>query len=259
MEIDVKALQGKILYLATKEGFLIENICQLNPIPIVALTKKSKTKNAPHVFLSSGIHGDEPAGPFAILKLLEAVFFENTFNWYVFPMLNPTGLQLGTRENIDGIDLNRDYRKRSTKEVAAHIAWFERLPINQFDLACNLHEDWETNGFYLYGLDKDKNVSFIPAIMKAIEAVCPIETSQEIEGMKAINGVIQIPDNFESDLIDLREDWPESFYIVKKFNPLFKYTFETPSQKPLEQRITAHCEGLMVCLRELKAFHRLLP
>src|SRR5688572_28327193 len=43
----------------------------------------------PRVYLSSGIHGDEPAGPLAILNLMEEGFFaDGLVDWVLCPALN---------------------------------------------------------------------------------------------------------------------------------------------------------------------------
>jgi predicted deacylase len=65
-----------------------------------------RTGAGPRIYLSAGIHGDEPAGPLALLDLMAAGFFTPDRHWTICPSLNPTGLSAGTRDNADGIDLN---------------------------------------------------------------------------------------------------------------------------------------------------------
>ena len=124
---------------------------------LLALHRPSSpaTRHPSRIYLSTGIHGDEPAGPLAALRLLqENQWPENAELWFC-PCLNPMGFVLNRRENADGKDLNRDYRHLETTEVRAHIAWLERQP--QFDLCLCLHEDWESHGFYVYELNPDEN------------------------------------------------------------------------------------------------------
>ena len=144
----------------------------------------------------------------------------------------------------------------STKEVAAHIAWLNQLPITHFDLAFNMHEDWESKGFYLYSLESDKEHSFVSEIITSVSKVCPIDQSAEIDGMTAKEGVMQLGDDIKKSELYASDEWPESFYLLEKFNPPFKYTFETPSITPLEQRILAQCEASKACVKALKALHR---
>ena len=96
---------------------------------------KAYQRNSPaalhNLYLSSGIHGDEPAGPLALLQMLQDDRWPDLNLWLV-PCVNPFGFRRNTRENADGMDLNRDYRHRTAAEVKAHIAWLERQP--RFDL-----------------------------------------------------------------------------------------------------------------------------
>jgi predicted deacylase len=103
------------------------------------------------IYLSAGIHGDEPAGPLALLSLMEEGIFAAGVKWVICPALNPSGLANGSRDNHHGADLNRDYLTRTTKEVAAHAQWLESNPAP--DLFLSLHEDWETPHFYLYEIN----------------------------------------------------------------------------------------------------------
>src|SRR5580704_3810007 len=56
------------------------------------------------VYLSAGIHGDEPAGPLAVLQLLREDQWPPDAALWVCPCLNPTGFAANRRENAEGID-----------------------------------------------------------------------------------------------------------------------------------------------------------
>jgi len=55
------------------------------------------------------IHGNEPAG-IAITRLLEAQRGVRSVDLWVIEDLNPDGVVAGTRQNADGVDLNRNFR-----------------------------------------------------------------------------------------------------------------------------------------------------
>src|SRR5438093_909317 len=126
------------------------------------------------LYISSGIHGDEPAGPLAVLKLFQQNQWPERLSLWLIPCLNVGGYVLNRRENEEGIDLNRDYRSLKTPLVRAHVAWLQRQP--RFDLSLLLHEDWESNGFYLYELNPGLSPSISEAIVKKVNDVCPIDT-----------------------------------------------------------------------------------
>jgi hypothetical protein len=196
-----------------------------------------------NVYLSAGIHGDEPAGPLAVLELLKEDAWPPGVNLWLVPCLNPRGYELKTRENEDGIDLNRDYRTPVAPVVHAHRAWLDARP--KFDLSLILHEDWESNGFYLYELNPHQRPSIAKEIVSAVKEVCPIDLSPVIEGRDAKDGIIS-----PNPEVLKRKDWPESLYLVHNKTPL-SYTLEAPSDFPLITRVQALCRGV---LAGLKAF-----
>jgi len=183
------------------------------------------------VYISTGIHGDEPAGPLAALQLLQEDAWPAAAAFWLCPCLNPAGFSLNRRENGEGIDLNRDYRHLQSAEVRAHVKWLQRQP--PYDLSLCLHEDWEAGGFYVYELNPDHKPSFAEKIIQAAGAVCPIDPSPVIEGRPAQNGIIR-PDLNPAD----RPQWPEAFYLITHKTRL-SYTLEAPSDYPLPSRVAA--------------------
>ncbi len=194
------------------------------------------------VYLSAGIHGDEPAGPLAALRLIrENAWPENISLWFC-PCLNPTGFPGGTRTNHRGIDLNRDYRSFRTWETLVHAAWLQKQP--RFDFTLCLHEDWEAAGFYIYELNLDSRPSFAPAILRAVEPVCPLDLSDQIDGWVARGGVIR-PDLDPKE----RPEWAEApFLAVNKTRQ--SYTLESPSDFPMESRVAALTLASQAAIRE---------
>lgn len=195
---------------------------------------------APRVYVSAGIHGDEPAGPLAVSELLTADRWPPELELYVCPCLNPTAFPRNRRESAAGVDLNRDYRTRRTPEVRAHTAWLTRQPA--FDLALCLHEDWEANGFYLYELNPDARPSTAERVVAAVAELCPIDRAPVIDGRPARDGIIR-------PVIHLAErpDWPEAFYLLAH-KTRHSYTLEAPSDFPLATRVSALTRAVEVVL-----------
>ena len=73
---------------AVVHGFQITTFGETECFPLIALTKKATSIDRPHLYLSSGIHGDEPAGPQALLSLLQDGFFNSDASWTICPLLN---------------------------------------------------------------------------------------------------------------------------------------------------------------------------
>ncbi len=183
------------------------------------------------VYISAGIHGDEPAGPLAVRQMLDEDRWPTGVALWVCPCLNPTGFVASRRENAAGFDLNRDYRHQQTAEIRAHAAWLARQP--SFDLTLCLHEDWEAAGFYLYELNPDQHPSAAERAVAAVAALCPIDPAPVIDGREARGGVIRPSLDPEN-----RPQWPEAFYLLRH-KTRHSYTLEAPSDFPLARRVAA--------------------
>jgi protein MpaA len=184
-----------------------------------------------NLYISAGIHGDEPAGPLAMLRLIEENIWPGDVAIWLCPCLNLAGFPANTRENRDGVDLNRDYRQLQTAEIRAHVEWLERQP--PFDLTLCLHEDWEANGFYVYEVNPDNRPSFADKILAAASTACPIDMSPVIEDRPAQNGIIR-PNIVPAE----RPQWPEALYLITH-KTRQSYTMEAPSDFPLPARVAA--------------------
>lgn len=225
---------------ARQAGFKTQAYGEINGHSLNAYTKRTPGVR-PRVYLSSGMHGDEPAPPLALLRLMEEGFFDERCTWFVCPMLNPTGFTLRTRENFGRVDLNRDYKSLLASEVLAHVAWLRLQP--RFDLVVCVHEDWEAKGFYLYELNLGDHESLAPAMLAAAQAHGPIESATMIDGRPSAGPGLIRP---VSDPL-LRDTWPEALYLGYKHSTL-NYTLETASAQPLEQRVTTHCAVLRAAI-----------
>ena len=224
------ALTERIEAAGRAAGFRVERYGKIEGCPLLALTRRSSGLK-PRIYLSAGIHGDEPAGPEALAQMLEAGLFDARATWFLCPLLNPEGLARGKRENAEGLDLNRGYRQPRAPEVVAHVGWLRRQP--NIDLTLALHEDWEAKGFYLYEQNPNQRPSLAEPILAAVVKGCPIDLSAIIDEREAKAGVIRpVGDPFE------RELWPESLYLRVNHTTL-AYTLEAPSAFPLEQRVAA--------------------
>jgi predicted deacylase len=241
-------LINRIRKAAAVEGFKVGTFGRTADHDLIVLTRSGQA-DGPHIYVSTGIHGDEPAGPEAIFRLLKDSACLPRATWTIFPLLNPDGYRLNSRDNADGLDLNRDYRYPTANESTAHRAVIDNL--GPIDLTLSLHEDWEAVGFYLYELNSTGKPGIAQAALEAAGKVGPIDLSDTIDERPSTNGVIQAPDDF----FDHRDDWPEQIYLYKHFTDLC-YTFETPSGIDLETRINMQVEACRSALGEFCRNHR---
>jgi murein peptide amidase A len=239
--IDIEAVLAEISRTAADCGWRTERIGVAKALDLLAF-RRASDRSSRRVYLSAGIHGDEPAAPLAVRQLLRENQWPTGAEYWVLPCLNPTGFGLNRRENADGHDLNRDYRHPRTPEVRAHVAYLERQPA--FDLTLLLHEDWEAHGFYVYELNRAGQPSLAETMVAAVSAVCPIDRSPLIEGRPAQDGIIRPQLDPNS-----RPDWPEAFYLSQHKAPL-SYTLEAPSDFPLTVRVAALVSAVQAALRQ---------
>ncbi|HVK58620.1 MAG TPA: M14 family metallocarboxypeptidase [Candidatus Kapabacteria bacterium] len=237
--IDIDKVQREIRAAAELHGWQSEIFYKSIGAELCGYHRTSRSAKQ-NVYLSSGIHGDEPAGPLAILELLRSNEWPEANLWLV-PCVNPNGFRLNTRENAEGVDLNRDYRHQNSTEVRAQVEWLKRQP--DFDLTLILHEDWESNGFYVYELNPNDRRSLAEDIVEAVREVCPIETAELVDNWECRAGIIR-PQVDPTE----RPQWAESVWLIVN-KTAQSYTLETPSDFSLESRVRAHLAAVRGALR----------
>jgi len=242
--IDIRKLLRDVEEVSVKTGWELVPL-ELSPGARLPAFQKVAPKARKHLYISSGMHGDEPAGPLAVLRLLEENDWPRDLSLFLIPCFNPGGFIRNTRENEEGIDLNRDYRSRKAALVQAHIAWLEQRP--RFNLSLCLHEDWEANGFYLYELNPDLQPSLAEAVVAKVRSVCPIDDATTIDGREAEDGII-----CANRYLVERPEWPEAFYLIHN-KTRQSYTLEGPSDFPLLTRVNALATGVRGAMEELMA------
>ena len=242
LPLDPVEFAPRFAMAAQKAGFQSGLFGNIAGHSLSAYTKRTPGPRL-RVYLSAGIHGDEPAPPLALLRLMEEGFFDERCTWFICPLLNPTGLAARTRENADGIDLHRDYKNPRSPEIQAHVRWLQNQP--NFDLAVCLHEDWEARGFYLYELKAETPPSLARTMVDAARPHCPIETAAVIDDRPVTEPGIIHP---RGDPL-LRETWPEAVYL-RNFHSTLIYTIETPSALPLPQRVDTQAAVLRAALQK---------
>ncbi len=228
---ELPGFQTAFREVAAAAGFEMNLLAEFEDGPLLAWERPG---NGPRVYISAGMHGDEPAGPLALLELARSGYFKGPVHWLLCPALNPAGLAIGRRENADGVDLNRDYWVRTSLEVAAHAAWLDARPAPE--LFISLHEDWETSGFYFYEINLGaEDPERTRSILAATAPWFLPEPGPQIDGHEAREpGWI-----YHQAEPDLPEGWPEAILLAKMGCPL-SFTFETPSRAPLASRVAAH-------------------
>jgi len=244
LPLDATKLAEDYVTLGHEHGWEVGQLSPIRDCPRPWLRLPGATSGAPRLYLSSGVHGDEPAPLLASKELIQQPAAFLGLEILAFPLINPEGLNANARENRFGFDCNRDYLSLETGEVRGHVEALRQLePVRA---ALLLHEDWEAKGAYLYELNPRQDPSFSPLLLQALQRHVPIETASEIDGFPAENGLIS---RLTDDVFE-REDWPEALYLAKHLCPV-NYTIETPSSLPLENRVAAHVAAVQTMAQAL--------
>lgn len=197
----------------------------------------------PRLLLIGGTHGDEPAGVEAALQILEAEPpLSTNARIQVLPCVNPYGYTRDERLNRAGVDLNWSFHRPELGEIAAVQ---QAIDGRRYDAVLDLHEDWESPGFYMYEVSRRGYIG--EAVARAVSKVCPINQSAVIEGDEAQGGILR-PDPHAPRREARGYGIPIALY--DRHTDLY-ITTETPTGAAMEIRVEAHLRAARAVLQEL--------
>ena len=240
------AISRRAAAAARRFGLRRRTLCEVDGDRIDVLESVcAKTEMRPRVYLSAGIHGDEPGGIEGLLRWLEeGPGALNRFDFTIIPCLNPGGLRLNIRTDVEGRDLNRSFNRTGAKASPSIAALKKYLPVRTagapFDLALLLHEDYDACGLYLYELN-DWKPHWGRRLLDAARAALPSDPRLRIEGRVARDGVMVRDVHDPALQAFLRENgMAEAPYIVLQGLARRAFTVESPSEFDLDRRAEAH-------------------
>jgi hypothetical protein len=192
--------------------------------------KSPALKSSGGIYLSAGIHGDEPAsteGLYQWAELHSSILREIPI--MIFPCLNPWGLQHNRRTDSENRDLNRCFHLDDIPRIQAQK---ELIRDYKFRLAMCLHEDYDAQGVYLYEV-RNKFTTFGNELLAAAGYYLPIDARRTIEGRRAEQGWIARKINLIKFPVIA-----EAIYLARNHSER-TITAETPSEYDLGPRIQA--------------------
>jgi len=185
----------------------------------------------PGGYLSAGIHGDEPAGVWALLDWAGARAHSlRRREWVIMPCLNPWGLMANSRWDSQGRDLNRSFHLDRVPVVAG---WKRFIGRRRFlSPAIALHEDYEGDGIYAYYLGPDPAAAK-RGIRAASRFIRPSLNRKVDRKWRQEGGIVRLPGDRRPVL------GVEGRHLVRHHVAAVT-TIETPSELALDLRIRAH-------------------
>lgn len=228
---DYRRLSTRWRALAKSARLSLEIIATTGGVPTFALKSPALLSSA-GIYLSAGIHGDEPAACAGLLEWAEAHHRKLCeLPVLILPCLNPWGLTHNQRSDSQGDDLNRMFHRKTTPAIAGVL---KTTAPHHFRTALMLHEDYDGEGTYLY--EHATAVAFAEPLLHAADAVIARDPRTRIDGRPAQNGILR-PKITPALLKKIGH--PEAVWMYQR-GCQNSITFETPSEFALERRIAAH-------------------
>lgn len=204
-----------------------------NPIEPLPYMRSGSGKK--RILVVSGIHGEEPSGPYAIAKFLLGTKKIEKAQIDFIPLVNPDGFKRGTRSTKNGRDLNRWFfdkpKRREPMEVKILRKYFVRIK-KPYDLLISLHEDPERKEFYLYDIGNGRNSAIIRKVFKTVKEA-GIQFYSGIDDIELKNFAIDgyIPTDPKSRFPTLEE------YLSRNRKIRRGLIIEVPGKLELEKKI----------------------
>lgn len=211
----------------------------VNTHPIYQINLRSPAANPKNILITGGMHGDEPAGVEAVLQFLERVptHIQQQFSFTVIPCINPYGYIHNTRENKDGIDINRSFETNDVTEVTIVQEVIDNM---QFSFTIDFHEDYEAKGFYLYEGKRDEQY-IGPEIVKTVKTIGAIDADDSGEDTtEIVQGVYKVASEWGTQGL--------APYLLH-FHSEHVLITETPTVWSLQQRANLHLGVLDAALK----------
>ena len=217
--------------VARSSGLVMTSYGNHDGFPIYVLRTRRPKAGLPSIYLSSGIHGDEPAGPEGILAWAQRhPEMLRRGRYTIFPCLNPWGLTMNTRTDASGVDLNRQFHD---SQLPAFRALHELIADQRYDLALALHEDYDAQGIYIYELNSSR-IPHSPDLLAAARHILPADPRRKIDGRQLTQ-----PGYLHRNVTRRKlPDGPEAIFLARGRVDLC-FTIETPSEFSLDRRVRA--------------------
>lgn len=227
---DARHLIQRWRALARETGCKARTLCEVAGLPVIVIESTAASVSQPAAYLSSGVHGDEPAAAWGLLTWAEKHARElKRGSFLIAPCLNPVGLTLNTRADHRGIDINRRFHDADDAICGPWQHWIAGKTM-RFGLC--LHEDYDAQGIYLYELNHARQTAGYGVIEQCSRVIAP-DPRRAIDGQRANSGVIRrrtMPTHLPG--------MPEAIELHVRGCPV-TMTFETPSEFDLDRRVRA--------------------
>lgn len=236
---DAAALQARWQALRGAAGWQAEVLGCAGDDAVTLLQRPAAQAAAPRLLIAAGFHGEEPAGPWGLLRFIEGAdaALLDRVHLALLPLVNASGFHAGRRFNDWGENPNRGFGRQAggiapSREGRVLMAAADRLRAAGRDGVLSCHEDVQQTRFgYLYSLERaDRPGPFSRAVLAANAHHFPIHPDGEVDGCPVRDGIVfnRHDGSFEA--------WAMELGVARAA------CVETPGQADIATRIAAQAE-----------------
>lgn len=162
---------NRLLKVTAKKKLWLSILGEVEDRPIWLIrTNMLYDKKKPHILIAAGFHGEEKAGPLAIMRWLETKQIPSRIDLSFIPVVNPVGFNTGQRYGNSALKTNAGFCHPEIGDAPSPEG--QILLINEGNLKklarngfLSLHEDITTKEYYCYSYEPyDKPSDFIRTI-----------------------------------------------------------------------------------------------
>ena len=219
--------------------------------PVYVLrTHMREVESLPRMLVVAGFHGEEKAGPYAILKWLESCDPEVNRNYDVsfIPIVNPVGFKKDQRYGATGEKTNCGFCHPERGDIPSPEA---KVIINNIDMLrsmaddgfLSLHEDATETRYYTYSFEKGRTTpgAFSAILRDTLGRFFKTRLDGEIVEVDASGRGPLCKDGIVYRHCDgSMEDWMFHLGVPKVA------VTETPGTYSIDRRIKAHVEAINI-------------
>ena len=224
--------------------------------PLYCLHYAAEHTDTALIYVSAGIHGDEPAGVECAIRLIELLadkqqcnlypFPLDEYNWLISPCDNPYGYEHDLRENDEGFDLNRMFEApiqyAETTFISESLLRTQEHNNTKVQLALDLHEDRDSDGFYLWERRASMTLPIGDEVIQQVRQECPINQRYMIEDHCNDNGVITLLDSVTT------KGWTRGRYLAEQIKTRC-LILETPTTLNMDARVKTHMLSIQTAVK----------